>query len=70
MRTSIRLLQDYQLGDEPYPDGKFLEVDERTARELIKEEIAVEQTPDEAADEEQKQIARDRLDKGKVAPTR
>ena len=67
MKTTIRLLQDYTLGEEKCQAGEFVEVDSRLADKLVEDVLAEKKTPDEAAAEERKRIEaerrRDALDK-------
>jgi len=60
MKTVIRLLQDYALGDEKCSAGEFIEVDSRVADQLIEDALAEKKTPDEAAAEERKRIEAER----------
>ena len=56
MKTTIRLLQDHDIGPESYECGEFISVDSRVAEKLVQDMIAEQKTPEQAAADERKRI--------------
>ena len=56
MKTTIRLLQDHDIGPESYECGEFIAVDSRVAEKLVQDMIAEQKTPEQAAADERKRI--------------